>query len=570
MKNIKVIFACLFVSVIYNGIAQNFSWMNNAGGLYDDLSGKVVRGTKNFYFYGNFSDNVTITNTKSGTPIQLVNHGWGTDIFLMSVDSLGNVIWAKSFGSTGEDTTMGTVHFNYADSTILLIGTHTADFYYGPNSNDYVGLYNGAGQSVAFMKIKEDGNVVGVKTTTEFGLGFQYLNDVQQNNGSFILSGLFSGNLIFPKKTGGDTTILGPPIGNTMQPFIVSLDNNLKFNFFTATSQYIYKLELDSIGNIYGIGSYDRNVNSTWYWNTSLIKISPTGILKFAKLIKTNSTSHAKYSYLNLISNNNISFTTHSSDTTYFDNINLYTSPLCTWATHPQSEFFSLRIDSLGNITNIIPYQTGTTMVYGVDFNMNKLKESYFTIPYTGTVSVNGNTYTSNGGTDVLLYAFDVNANVNWVQSFGSTGNDYCNSITFDDMNNPVLHGTFESSITINQSTQKTNNPITINSNGGKDVFYAKINRTNNIATAISNNKLEVTDICLFPSPAKDKIYVKTSNKGKEYKLELYDAFGKLLVKSTITPGITEINVSGYEPGVYFYNISGESNKVTGKVVLIN
>ena len=103
--------------------AQNFSWINSAGGTLDDLSGKVVRGTKNFYLYGNFEGNVTITNTQSGTPIQLINQGFGTDIFLLSVDSLGSVVWAKSFGSSGYDTTMGTVHFNYADSTILLVGT---------------------------------------------------------------------------------------------------------------------------------------------------------------------------------------------------------------------------------------------------------------------------------------------------------------------------------------------------------------------------------------------------------------------------------------------------------------
>ena len=574
MKTLRIVIVCIAMFCSNIATAQSFSWMNSTGGTLDDLSGKVVRGTKNFYLYGNFEGDATITNTQSGTPIQLINHGFGTDIFLISVDSLGEVVWAKSFGSNGYDTIMGTIRFNYEDSTILLVGTHTEDFYYGTNPSDFIGLFNGAGQSVAFLKIKENGDIAKVKTTTEFGLGFQYLQDVQERNNDFILSGSFSGNLIFPKKNGsGDTTIIGPPLGNTMQSCVISLDNNFKFNFFTATPQYIYKMEFDSVGNIYGIGSYDWSIGSgpstTWYLNTSLIKLSPTGDLKFAKQIKTKSTSYAKYSYLNIISDNKISFTTLSSDTTFFDNINLYTSPLCVWNTHPQFEFFSLRLDSLGNMTSIIPYEVGTGMVYGVDFNMNRLRESYFTIPYTGTVSVNGNTYTSNGGTDVLLYAYDANANINWVQSFGSTGNDYCNSITFDNANNPVLHGTFESTITISEGTQKSGNPISISSNGGKDVFYAKINRTENITTMLADNTLYETDIRLFPNPAKDKLYIKATGKKSDYKFEFFDSCGKLLFKSMITTA-SEINISEYEAGIYFYTISDADKKNTGKVILID
>lgn len=563
MKNVRLVIALILMFPCYFIEAQNFSWMNGAGGTYEDLSGKVVKGTQNFYLYGIFEGNVTITNTQSGNPIQLVNHGWGSDIFLMSVDTLGNVVWAKSFGSTGVDSTMGTVHFNYADSTILLIGTHTDDFYYGPNSTDFVGLFNGAGYSVAFLKIKENGDVVKVKTSTEFGQGFQLLTDVQQNDTSYILSGAFSGNLIFSKKDGsGDTTLTMFPNSGC----VISLDNNFKLNFLTMTPQCVYKMEFDSLGNIYGIGSYDWNENSNWYLNTSLIKISPNGILKFAKVIKTKSTSYAKYSYLNIISNNNISFTTHSSDTTFLDNVNLYTSPLCVWSTHPQFEYFSLRLDSSGNMTDIIPYEVGTGMVNQLDFNMNALKESYFTIPFTGTVSVNGNTYISNGGTDVLLYAFDVNANINWVQSFGSTGNDYSNSITFDNQNNPVLHGTFESSITVTQKTSKKSTPIAINSNGGKDVFYAKINRTTVVPTSLSSI-LKKNEAVVYPSPTSNKLFVKINN-NENYMLDIFNSLGQLVLQQTISLEITEINVTGLLSGIYTYRVYNDKRSQCDKILI--
>jgi hypothetical protein len=568
MKTLKIGIVCFIIFCSNIAAAQNFSWMNSAGGSFDDLSGKVIRGTSNFYLYGNFEGNVTLNNTQSGTPIQLINQGFGTDIFLLSVDSLGSVVWAKSFGSSGYDTTMGTVHFNYADSTILLVGTHTDDFHYGPGSTDFLSLFNGAGQSVAFLKIKENGNVVKAKTSTEFGLGFQFMTDVQQNDTSFILSGSFGGNINIPKKNGsGDTTIAGLP----NQGCVISLDHDFKFNFLTFTPQYIYKMELDSIGNIYGVGSYEWSSNSNWYLNTSLIKLSPNGILKFAKVIKTKSTAYAKYSYLNIISNNNISFTTHSSDTTLFDNINLYTSPLCVWNTHPQFEYFSLRMDSLGNMTNIIPYEVGTGMLNGVDFNMNKLGESYFTIPFTGTVSANSNTYTSNGGTDVLLYALDVNANFNWVQSFGSVGEDYCNSITFDNNNNPVLHGTFESTISIGQNARTASGPINITSNGGKDVFYAKINRTAEIPTSISKNNLgNDLPISVFPNPSSSKLYIKIKDNNVKYQFELFNTLGQRSFEKTVDSGLNEIDVSKLESGIYSYKIYNENYKANGKLVVVH
>lgn len=572
MKFKKIIIVWFVMFSIHEGLAQNFSWMNSAGGTSDDLSGKVVRGTKNFYLYGIFEGNMTITNTQSGTPIQLVNKGWGSDIYLISVDSLGEVVWAKSFGSTGYDSTMGSVRFNYADSTLLLVSTHTSDFYYGPNPTDFVSLFNGAGQSVAFLKIKENGDAIKVKTTTEFGVGFQYLNDVQERDHKFYLSGMFSGDLTFSKNNGsGDTTIIGPPFGSQGVACVISLDNNFKFNFITMTPQYIFKMEFDSIGNIYGIGSYDWSVDSlstsAWYLNTSLIKLSPNGNLKFSKLIKTKSISYGKYSFLNIISNNNISFTTHSSDTTLFNNINLYTSPLCVWNTHPQFEYFSMRLDSLGNMTKLIPYEVGTSIVYGVDFNMNALGETYFTIPYTGTISVNSNTYTSNGGTDVLLYAFGVNANINWVQAFGSTGNDYCNSITFDDVNNPVLHGTFESSITVAQKGFKKSSPISINSNGGKDVFYAKINRTV-VAPASLNALLNSNIINVYPSPASNKLFIKINDELDKYTLDIFNCLGQLVLHQPSNSNITEIDVSIFESGIYTYKIYNNNFNQCDKILI--
>lgn len=560
MKKILLLIIPIFFT-IQKIEAQSFSWMNSAGGTFEDLSAKVVKGTKNFYLYGTFEGTLDINNTQSGDPIQLVNQSWGSDIFLISADSLGKVVWAKSFGSSGYDSIMGSIRFNKVDSTVMLISTHTSDLYYGSSPTDFIGLFNGAGQSVAFLKIKENGDVVKVKTSTEFGVGFQYLNDVQQNDSTFFLSGLFSGDLLFSKKTGvGDTTITGIPFGSGMQSCIVSLDKNFKFNFLTVTPQRVLKMELDSLGNIYGIGDNELNA--------FLIKYTKQGTLKYFKQLTNPPITFAKYSYLNIISNNNISFSSYSSDTTKFNGINLYTSPLSNWTTHSQNEYFSLRVDSLGNLVKIIPFQIGTPLLNQSSLNVNTLGETYFTIPFSGTVTINNTNYVSVGGTDVLLLSYDINGNTNWLQSFGSTGDDYCNSITFDNANNPILHGTFESSITVSQSGFKTASPLSINSNGGKDVFYAKINRTLVVPTSLSPNSSKSFIIKVFPNPASNKLYIKASETNDKYTLELFNVMGQLVLRNNLISSVSEIDISSFDSGIYTYKIYNNNTNECGKTLI--
>ncbi len=566
MKHILLLILPLFF-LSKNSEAQSFSWLNSAGGTSEDLSARVVKGTKNFYLYGTFEGTLDINNTQSGNLIQLVNQSWGSDIFLISADSLGKVVWAKSFGSSGYDSIMGSIRFNKTDSTIMLISTHTSDLHYGASPTDFISLFNGAGQSVAFLKIKENGDVVKAKTSTEFGIGFQYLNDVQQNDSTFFLSGLFSGDLLFSKKNGsGDTTISGIPFGSGMQPCLISLDKNFKFNFYTTTPQRILKIELDSLGNIYGIGD---NADVTYAnSNAFLIKYSKKGSFKYIKQLTNPPITFGQYSYLNIISNNNISFTSYSSDTTKFDGINLYTSPLSNWTSHSQNEYFSLRVDSLGNLVKIIPFQLGTTLLNQASLNVNSLGETYFTIPFSGTVTINNTDYVSVGGTDVLLLSYDINGNTNWLQSFGSTGNDYCNSITFDNTNNPILHGTFESSITVSQSGFKANSPLSINSNGGKDVFYAKINRTQVASTSLLSYYTSQNMLKLYPSPASSKLHIAIYDANEKYTLEIFNAMGQLVLAKSINANLSEIDVTSFDSGMYSYKIHNSNMNEFGKIII--
>ncbi len=78
------------------------STINGAGGG----TRVFVDSNKNVYMLGLFSGSCTIGNTT------LISNG-GNDVYLMKINSSGDFLWAKSFGSSGNDNAEGVTADNY-------------------------------------------------------------------------------------------------------------------------------------------------------------------------------------------------------------------------------------------------------------------------------------------------------------------------------------------------------------------------------------------------------------------------------------------------------------------------
>jgi len=73
----------------------------------------------------------------------------------------------------------------------------------------------------------------------------------------------------------------------------------------------------------------------------------------------------------------------------------------------------------------------------------------------------------------------------------------------------------------------------------------------------------------IYPNPAKDFVKVSTDN-GQQTTVKIYNTLG-MLVETRLATSATneiEINVSEYNPGIYFINISNEEYNVTKKIVV--
>jgi subtilisin family serine protease len=73
----------------------------------------------------------------------------------------------------------------------------------------------------------------------------------------------------------------------------------------------------------------------------------------------------------------------------------------------------------------------------------------------------------------------------------------------------------------------------------------------------------------IFPNPASSSVFIKVSGDlvTGNCMLICYDAFGKKIFENKITTAVSEINLSGYSPGIYNFRIESEKNVVMQSMI---
>ncbi len=77
----------------------------------------------------------------------------------------------------------------------------------------------------------------------------------------------------------------------------------------------------------------------------------------------------------------------------------------------------------------------------------------------------------------------------------------------------------------------------------------------------------ETSSFNVYPNPASDFVKVSTDNR-QQTTVRVYNTIGMLVEEIEINSNETEINVSDYNPGIYFISIQTENGNVTKKIVV--
>lgn len=194
------------------------------------------------------------------------------------------------------------------------------------------------------------------------------------------------------------------------------------------------------------------------------------------------------------------------------------------WETNDQTPFYHTSADRVATLD--MPYYTEITkLVLG------------YTATIANPVAVD-NSVTENGSS---IMANQGSASYQWYDCDTDSPISGATSQSFS----PLANGSYQVEVTIGSCTERS----------------ACID-----FDTLSTESFEANEIRLFPNPASKHINIET-NLDTELAFEIYDVFGKVVLKFNSTTELTKVNISELSSGVYFLNASTTDKSGTFKFV---
>lgn len=232
-------------------------WAKQTGGIdYDAAQALAIDGNGNVYTTGTF--NGTVDFDGSSGVYNLTSAGAG-DVFVLKTDSLGNFIWARSFG-------------NASDDIGLAIAVDASGNVYG--INNFMGTIDADPGAGTFMltatlfidpmiwKLDASGNFVWAKQLASASTGGSANTAALtiDASGNIYNTGYFNGYVDFDPNAG--TNIQNAPNADT---YILKLDASGNFVWIktlpASQSSMPASISVDGSGNVHTIGSFMGDID---------------------------------------------------------------------------------------------------------------------------------------------------------------------------------------------------------------------------------------------------------------------------------------------------------------------
>lgn len=240
----------IFITKLNN--QGQFIWAKKIGGTNQDKCQAIcIDSTGNIYLTGTFAGTVDFN---PGAGIANLTAIGGLNSFICKLDSNGNYLWSKKI-TNGYNEALELAVDPTGNSYITGYFSNTTDF--DPNA----GVYNLTAQSFAadafVLKLDNLGNFIWAKAFSGFNDEFGYAIDIDYA-GNVFTTGNFYGTVDFDP--GINSYNLTSTNVTTTDVFITKLDTDGNFlwahAFGDSLNDFGYKIEVDSMGNSYTIGSF--------------------------------------------------------------------------------------------------------------------------------------------------------------------------------------------------------------------------------------------------------------------------------------------------------------------------
>ena len=382
------------------------------GGPLEDISqATAVDSAGNVYVTGYFNGTVDFD---PGSGINNHSASGGRDVFLSKLDASGSLVWARTWGGSGDDTGNGIAVDRFGNVFVSGRFQNTADFDPGSGVETHVSL-SGVANDAFVSKFDSNGTFQWARTWGgTFGdEAYGVATDVFGN--AYVVGDFSSPSVDFDPGAGVDSHVNS----GMFDAFLSKFDPNGAFLWAKSWGGTLYddgpRVVLDSAGNVYISGMFQ----------------SQPGDFDPGSGVDLHSANGSIDVFLSKFDTNGNFLWAR------------------TWGGTGDDCGEALAVDGSGNV-----YVTGYFSAT-VDFD-----------PGSGV-----DTRVSSGDRDAFLSKLDTNGTYLWAKTWGGTGDDRAESIYLDGAGSLYLTGMYSGSIDFNPGSGVDFHT----SNGATDVFLSKL-----------------------------------------------------------------------------------------------
>lgn len=398
----------LFAHPVHATTNAVFDWAATWGGTNFEIFNSVNVDTDgNSYSAGNFQGTVDF-DPGSGTSNATSNGS--ADSFVLKLDENGDLVWAKTWGSTTGDDAINVAFDSTGDVYVAGRFQGTADFDPGAGSASSTSVGN---YDIYFSKFSSDGTFEWVKTWGSTNAESTAFVTVASDDSVYVLSSFVATVDFDPGAGTASTTSAG---SNDVAVSKFSSDGTFEWvkRWGGSSSDLpLTHIVFDASGDLYALGSFSTTVD-----------FDPG-----AGSASTTSAGGTDAFVLKLASDGTFEW-------------------VKTWGGTGNDTARSITFDSDGNFF-VVGGFSGT-----VDLD-----------PGAGTSNA-----TSNGGVDMSLMKFSSDGTFEWVKVWGGSSSDFVDTVAVDANDDVYTIGYYESTVDFDPGSGTSN----ATSNGSSDSFISK------------------------------------------------------------------------------------------------
>ncbi|UPT70871.1 MAG: T9SS type A sorting domain-containing protein [Flavobacterium sp. JAD_PAG50586_2] len=489
--------------------APSISWEKTYGGIKFENANALKKTNDGGYIIAGYST----TGFGGSSNFNQMGQDW----WVMKIDSLGAVIWEKTYGGTGDELLFSINPT--ADGGYIMSG-HTG------SSNGDVTSNHGM-NDIWVVKIDGIGTIQWQKTIG--GSNFEISGDaVQCADGGYLVCGS-------TRSHDGDAVL--NPAGFDDNSYIIKLDSFgviqwQKFYGGTLADALKKIVEVNDGFVLCGMTtSNDINVSGNHggfdYW---IVKIDSLGNLLWQKTLGGTLNDSA----MDIEKTNDDGFIV--AGYSYSTNGNIT-------GNHGDDDAWIVKLSSDGNIQWQRAYG-GTNTDRASDISVTR--DGYAFAGYS--LSTDGDVTSSVAGYQGWVVKIDSAGNLTWNKTLGGSSSESMNGIV-EITGGYVVAG----------YTSSANGDVTIN-HGQGDMWVVKLAQQD-----LSNNPTITIQFSVFPNPAKSFLNLQMSKDIFIDKVTITDLTGKIIIQQTKNNNV--INTENLSGGIYFIHAFSGENKYQTKFI---